>query len=97
MHKRKLKKGALAGLAVLAALVIGLIFFLNRPKNADEAETAAPDAAAETAPSETAPSEMASGEETPAAEAQESTAPIQLTDKGEVVIELDEDEETTGE
>lgn len=97
MHKRKLKKGALAGLAVLAALVIGLIFFLNRPKTADEAETAAPDAAAETVPSETASSEMASGEETPAAEAQESTVPIQLTDKGEVVIELDEDEETTGE
>ena len=43
MHKIKLKKGALAGLVVLAALVIGLIFFLNRPKNVDEAETAAPE------------------------------------------------------
>ena len=41
MH-RKLKKSAAVVLALIAALIIGLIFFLNRPRTAPEPETDLP-------------------------------------------------------
>ena len=93
MH-RKLKKSAVAVLALAVLAVIGLVMFFNRPKSSEPAAT--PEAVV-TPAAETAVPDSTPAEDTASVEEQEQGEPIQLTDSGEIVIELDEDEETMGE
>ena len=107
----KLKKSALAVILLIIALIIFAVIVFTRPKNTEgtvtpeptaeaagntdtqtaaPAETASP--TADTQPTETPQQGGASGEPTPTAE-----SAVQLTDNGDVVIELQEDEESFGE
>ena len=107
----KLKKSALAVILLIIALIIFAVILFTRPKNtentgtpeptaeaagntdtqtADPAETASP--TADTQPTETPQQGGTSGEPTPTAE-----SAVQVTDNGDVVIELQEDEESFGE
>ena len=107
----KLKKSALAVILLIIALIIFAVIVFTRPKNtentgtpeptaeaagntdtqtADPAKTASP--TADTQPTETPQQVGTSGEPTPTAE-----SAVQVTDNGDVVIELQEDEESFGE
>ena len=99
------KKGIAVGLLMVAALLIALFFYFTRPKNPVEADTQTPESAeTQTADNtNTQTPDDKTGESNPeennaATESQDTeTAPIYVTDSGEIVIEMDEDEETFGE
>ncbi len=98
---KKNNSGIAVGLVLIAALIVGLFFYFTRVKR-PTADTAQPEESqvTETVTEQTEPgNDETIGTDTGTADGtdEEDTSFVHLTDNGEIVVEVSEDEETFGE